>query len=73
MHAVVDHHRLDDKNVAVGVVDEVCITFFESAVVVLPLELLRRLLVHVVDIGEWPLLHLYLMYRSCALRISLAK
>ena len=41
-----------------GVVDEVCITFSESDVVVLPLELLYSPLDHAVDIGEWHLLHL---------------
>ena len=35
-----------------GVMDEVCITFFEGDVIVFPLELLCKLLVQVVDIGE---------------------
>ena len=58
MHIVVGHHRLDDQSVAVRVVDEVCITFFESNVVIFHLELLYRPLVHAVDIGEWPLFRL---------------
>ena len=38
--------------------DKMFITFSESDVVVLPLELLCRSLVHTVNIGEWPLLRL---------------
>ena len=58
MYVVVGHHCCDDQGVVIGVIDEVCITFFESDVVVLPLELLCRLLIHAVDIGERPILHL---------------
>ena len=36
-----------------GVIDEVCITFFEGDVVVFPLELLCKPLVQVADIGKW--------------------
>ena len=39
-----------------GVVDMVCIIFPESDVIVLPLELLCRSLVHAVNIGERPFL-----------------
>ena len=37
---------------------EMCITFPESDVIILPLELICRLFVHVVNIGEWHLLRL---------------
>ena len=39
-----------------GVMDEVCITFFETDVVIFPLELLPRPLVQAGDIGEQPIL-----------------
>ena len=39
-----------------GVMDEVCITFSKSDVVIFPLDLLCRPLVHAVDIGEQPIL-----------------
>ena len=38
-----------------GVMDKVCITFFEGDVVIFPLEMFRRLLVQIVDISERPL------------------
>ena len=58
MHIVIGHHRLDDQSITMGVVDEVCITFFESDVVIFPFELLRMPLVHTVNISERPLLFL---------------
>ena len=58
MHVIVGHYRLDDQSVVVGVVDKVCITFFESDVIVVPIELLCRPLVHAVNIGERPFLRL---------------
>ena len=58
MYVVVGYHCRDNQSVAVGVVDEVCIIFPESDVVVLPLELLCRPFVHTVNIGERPLLRL---------------
>ena len=56
MHVVIGHHRLDDQSVTVGVMDEVCISFFESDVVIFPFKLLRRPLVRTVNISERPLL-----------------
>ena len=56
MYVVIGHHCCNDQGVAMGVMDEVCITFSESDVVVFPLELLCRPLVQVVDIGERPIL-----------------
>ena len=56
MHVVIGHHSLDDQTIIVGVMDEVCITFFENDVVVLPLGLLYRPLVHTVNISERPFL-----------------
>ena len=56
MHILIGHHHLDNQSVTVGVVDKVCITFFENDVVILPLELLCRPLVHAVGIGDQPLL-----------------
>ena len=41
-----------------GVMDEVCITFSESDIVIFPLELLCRSFIHVVDIGELPIIRL---------------
>ena len=41
-----------------GVVDEVCITFFESDVIILPLELLYRPLGLIMDVDEWPIFRL---------------
>ena len=52
MYVVVGHHCCDDQGVAIGVMDEVCITFSESDIFVLPIELLYRLVIHTVDIGE---------------------
>ena len=57
VYVVVGHHCCDDQSIAVGMVDEVCITFFESDVV-FSFELLCRSLVHTVYIGEQPLLRL---------------
>ena len=52
MHIVVGHHQLEEQSVAMGVMDEVCIAFFESDVIVLPLELLCKPLVHTANISE---------------------
>ena len=56
MQIVIGHYRLDDQNVAVGVMDEVCITFFKSDVIIFPFKLLHRPLVHTVNISERPLI-----------------
>ena len=56
MHVVIGHHCLDDQSVIVGEMDEVCITCFESDVVVFPFKLLRKLLVYTVNISERPFL-----------------
>ena len=58
VYVVVGHHRYDDQSVAVGVVDEVCITFSKNDVVIFSLKLLCRPLVHTVNIGERPLFRL---------------
>ena len=58
MHIIVGHHYNNEQCVTIGVMDEVCITFSESDVVIFPLELLYRLLIHAVDIGEQPILRL---------------
>ena len=52
------------------VVDEMCITFPESDVVVLPYELLCKPLVHTVNIGEWPLLCLLDVTFLCPMHFS---
>ena len=52
MYVAVGHHRRVDQSIAVEGVEEVCITFFKNDVVVLPLELLCRPLVHIVNISE---------------------
>ena len=70
MHIVIGNHRLDDQSVTVGVMDEVCITFFESDVVVFPFELFRRSLVHTVKISDWPLLYLLDVPFLCPVRFS---
>ena len=70
MHVVIDHHSCDDQSDTIGVVDEVCITFSKSDVVILPLELLCRSLVHVVDIGEWPFLRLSVVSFLCPMHLS---
>ena len=54
VYVVIGHHGLNNKSVAMGVMDEVCITFLEGDVDVLPLALLCGPLVHVVNISEWP-------------------
>ena len=43
---VVGHHCFNDQGVTMGVMDEVCIILFESDVIILPLVLLCRSLVH---------------------------
>ena len=50
--------------------DEVCITFPESDVIVLSLELLCKSLVHTVNIGERPLLRLSNVAFLCPMRLS---
>ena len=58
MNVVVGHNRSNDQCLAMGVIDEVCITYSESEVIIFPFELLCRLLIHAVDIGERPILRL---------------
>ena len=70
VYVVVGHHHHDDQSVAVGVLDKVCITFSESDVVVLPLELLCMSLVHAVNIGERPLLRLSDVAFLCPMHFS---
>ena len=71
MYVVIGHHRCDDQSIAIGVVDEVCITFPESDVVVLSLKLLCRSLVHTVNIDERHLLHLPEVALLCPTRFPI--
>ena len=70
MYIFIGHHRRDDQSIAVGVVDEMCITFSEIDVVVLPFKLICRSLVHAVNIGERPLLRLPDVTLLCPTRFS---
>ena len=58
MYVVVGHHCRDDQSIAVEVVDKAYITFPESDVIGLPLELLYWPFVHTMNISEQSLLHL---------------
>ena len=42
VHVVINHHYSNDQFVVMRVMDEVCITFSESDIVIFPLELLCR-------------------------------
>ena len=68
MHVVIGHHGCDYQRVAMGLVDEVCITFSKSHVVALPFKLLCRPLVHTVNINERPLLFLLDLAFLCPTR-----
>ena len=70
MYVVIGHHHRDDQSIVVEVVDEVCITFSKSDIVVLPLQLLRRPFFHAVDIGDRPLLRLPNVTLLCPMRFS---
>ena len=58
MQVIIGHYSCDDQSVTMGVMDEVCIIFSESDVIIFPLELFCRSFIHTVDIGEWPFLRL---------------
>ena len=55
MYIVVGHHRSNDQGIAVGVMDEVCLTIFEDDVVIFPLELSSWPLIQVMDISGQPI------------------
>ena len=55
VHIIVGHHCYNDQGVIVGMMYATSITIAEGDVIIVPLKVLYRLFVQVIDISERPL------------------